>query len=161
MKIGIIQQHNTGDVSDNRRRLTEKIQQLAGEGAQLIVLQELHDSLYFCQTEDVANFDLATAIPGDVTAHYAGVARQCGVVLVTSMFERRATGLYHNTAVVFDSDGSIAGKYRKMHDPRMTPPITKSSTSLRAISASSPSTPRWDALVCWCAGTSGFPKPPD
>jgi len=117
MKIGIIQQHNTGDVSDNRRRLTEKIQQLAGEGAQLIVLQELHDSLYFCQTEDVANFDLATAIPGDVTAHYAGVARQCGVVLVTSMFERRATGLYHNTAVVFDSDGSIAGKYRKMHIP--------------------------------------------
>ena len=117
MKIGIIQQQNTADCADNRRRLIDKIKQLAAKGAQLVVLQELHDSLYFCQVESVDNFDLATAIPGDVTAAYSQVAAECGIVLVTSLFERRSTGLYHNTAVVFDTDGAIAGRYRKMHIP--------------------------------------------
>ncbi|MDE6205313.1 MAG: carbon-nitrogen hydrolase [Duncaniella sp.] len=117
MKVGIIQQHNTSDISGNRSRLVEKIHRLAREGAELVVLQELHDSLYFCQVESVDNFDLAVAIPSDVTATYAEAARSAGVVLVTSLFERRAAGLYHNTAVVFERDGSIAGKYRKMHIP--------------------------------------------
>lgn len=117
LPIGIIQQANTSDVADNRARLTDKIRVLATRGAKLIVLQELHDSLYFCQTEDIGNFDLAEAIPGAATEAYAAVARQCDVVLVTSMFERRAAGLYHNTAVVFDADGTVGGRYRKMHIP--------------------------------------------
>lgn len=117
LPIGIIQQANTPEVAANRARLTDKIRALATRGAKLIVLQELHDSLYFCQTEDVGNFDLAEAIPGAATEAYAAVARECGVVLVTSMFERRAAGLYHNTAVVFDADGTVAGRYRKMHIP--------------------------------------------
>ena len=117
MKIGIIQQHNTNDVADNRKRLIEKIAHIAKSGAELVVLQELHDSLYFCQEENVENFDLATAIPSDITETYSQAARDNNVVLVTSLFERRAAGLYHNTAVVFEKDGSIAGKYRKMHIP--------------------------------------------
>lgn len=117
MKTGIIQQHNTGDIADNRNRLAAKILALASQGAELVVLQELHDSLYFCQTESVDNFDLAVAIPSEVTDFYSEIARQAGVVLVTSLFERRAPGLYHNTAVVFEKDGTIAGKYRKMHIP--------------------------------------------
>ena len=117
MKIGIIQQHNTSNTTDNRERLISKIRNLAASGAQLVVLQELHDSLYFCQVEDVNNFDQAVTIPGDVTQTYSSVANECGIVLVTSLFERRATGLYHNTAVVLEKDGSIAGKYRKMHIP--------------------------------------------
>ena len=117
MKVGIIQQHNTPDIADNRSRLVEKIHRLAREGAELVVLQELHDSLYFCQVESVDNFDLSVGIPSDVTDTYAEAARSAGVVLVTSLFERRAAGLYHNTAVVFERDGSIAGKYRKMHIP--------------------------------------------
>lgn len=117
MKIGLIQQHNTGDVADNRRRLIDKVKSLAIEGSKLVVLQELHDSLYFCQEENVDNFDIAVSIPGEATDLYAQVAKECNVVLVTSLFERRAAGLYHNTAVVFESNGSIAGKYRKMHIP--------------------------------------------
>lgn len=117
MKTGIIQQRNTCNIDDNRTRLAGKIMALASEGAQLVVLQELHDSLYFCQTEDVGLFDLAVGIPSERTDFYADVARKAGVVLVTSLFERRAAGLYHNTAVVFEKDGSIAGKYRKMHIP--------------------------------------------
>lgn len=117
MKIGIIQQHNCSEVEINRHRLLEKINELAKQGAELIVMQELHDSLYFCQEENVDNFNLATSIPGDVTDLYAKAASDNNVVLVTSLFERRAAGLYHNTAVVFDKDGSIAGKYRKMHIP--------------------------------------------
>ncbi len=116
-KVGIIQQHNTPSVADNRRRLAEKITSLAAQGAELVVLQELHDSLYFCQVESVDNFDLAVPIPGEATEFYSEVARKCGIVLVTSLFERRAPGLYHNTAVVFEKDGSMAGKYRKMHIP--------------------------------------------
>ncbi len=117
MKIGIIQQSNTADVALNRKRLLEKISKLAQDGAELIVLQELHDSLYFCQEENVENFNLAITIPGEVTEAYAKAARENNVVIVTSMFERRTAGLYHNTAVVFEKDGTIAGKYRKMHIP--------------------------------------------
>ena len=117
LKIGIVQQHNTADISDNKRRLAASITSLSQQGAQLIVLQELHNSLYFCQTEDVGEFDQAEPIPGPSTAFYGTLAKECHVVLVTSLFERRAPGLYHNTAVVFDSDGSMAGRYRKMHIP--------------------------------------------
>ena len=117
LKIGIVQQHNTADISDNKRRLAASITSISQQGAQLIVLQELHNSLYFCQTEDVGEFDQAEPIPGPSTAFYGTLAKECHVVLVTSLFERRAPGLYHNTAVVFDSDGSMAGRYRKMHIP--------------------------------------------
>ena len=117
MKIGIIQQHNTADRDDNRRRLAEKIKSVAHEGAELIVLQELHNGLYFCQTEDVNTFDQAEPIPGPSTEFYGELARALQVVIVTSLFERRATGLYHNTAVVLEKDGTIAGTYRKMHIP--------------------------------------------
>lgn len=117
MKIGIIQQRNTADIADNRNRLLKKIAVLAKQGAQLVVLEELHDSLYFCQTEDVKNFGLAVTIPGKEIEEYARAARDNKVVIVTSVFEKRATGLYHNTAVVIDSSGQIAGKYRKMHIP--------------------------------------------
>lgn len=117
MRVGIIQQHNTEQIADNRSRLANKITTLAKQGAELVVLQELHDSLYFCQTEDVSLFDLAESIPGSVTDFYSVIAKKLNIVLVTSLFEKRATGLYHNTAVVFDTDGSIAGKYRKMHIP--------------------------------------------
>ena len=117
MKIGIIQQHNCSDPARNRERLAESIRQAAAQGARLIVLQELHNSLYFCQTEDVDCFDLAEPIPGPSTEFYGQLARELQVVIVTSLFERRAPGLYHNTAVVMERDGSIAGKYRKMHIP--------------------------------------------
>lgn len=117
MKIGLIQQKNTADAADNRQRLADKARQLAQQGAELIVLQELHNSLYFCQVESVDNFDLAEPIPGPSTEFFGRLARELGVVIVTSLFERRAPGLYHNTAVVMEKDGSIAGKYRKMHIP--------------------------------------------
>ncbi len=117
LKVGIIQQANTSCKEDNQTKLANKIYNLAAEGAELIVLQELHDSLYFCQVESTDNFDLAVEIPGTTTDFYSEVARKAHVVLVTSLFERRAPGLYHNTAVVFEKDGSIAGKYRKMHIP--------------------------------------------
>lgn len=117
IRIGIIQQHNTADITDNRRRLAEKASKLVAEGAQLIVNQELHDGLYFCQTEDVDTFDQAVALDSEAMKAYSELAASLKVVLVTSVFERRAPGLYHNTAVVFDSDGSEAGRYRKMHIP--------------------------------------------
>ena len=117
MKTGIIQHKITADREGNRSRLAQAVKRVADKGAELVVLQELHDSLYFCQTENVDNCDLAVAIPGEATDFYSAVARDNGVVLVTSLFERRAPGLYHNTAVVFDKDGSIAGKYRKLHIP--------------------------------------------
>lgn len=117
MKIGIIQQHNTPDVVNNKKRLAAAIRSVVGNGAQLVVLQELHNSLYFCQEERVDLFDLAEPIPGPSTAFYGDLARELGVVIVTSLFERRAAGLYHNTAVVMERDGTIAGKYRKMHIP--------------------------------------------
>ena len=117
MKTGIIQQANTNDIQNNRILLKQKIEDLARQGAGLIVLQELHDSLYFCQTENTGNFDLAVSIPGESTSFYSKIAKDNHIVLVTSLFEKRAAGLYHNTAVVFENDGSIAGKYRKMHIP--------------------------------------------
>ena len=117
LTVGIIQQSNGADVADNRNRLVAKIRELAADGAQLVVLQELHDSRYFCQEENVADFDRAEPIPGEPCRIYGEVAKECGIVLVTSQFERRAPGICHNTAVVFESDGSIAGKYRKMHIP--------------------------------------------
>ena len=117
LKIGLLQQHNVADRTDNMMRLAKGIEDLAKRGAQLIVLQELHNSLYFCQVEDVNNFDLAEPIPGPSTGFYGELAKQFGVVIVTSLFEKRAPGLYHNTAVVIEKDGSIGGKYRKMHIP--------------------------------------------
>ena len=117
MKIGIIQQSCTSDVQANKEKLARNIAEVAAQGAQLVVLQELHNSLYFCQVEDVNNCNLAEPIPGPSTTFYGELARHHGIVLVTSLFERRAAGLYHNTAVVFEKDGSIAGKYRKMHIP--------------------------------------------
>lgn len=117
LRTGIIQQHNTADMADNRARLAAKIETLVADGAQLIVLQELHEGLYFCQEENVDNFDLAEPLTGDAAHFYSALAARLGVVIVTSLFERRAPGLYHNTAVVFDADGSEAGRYRKMHIP--------------------------------------------
>lgn len=117
IKIGLLQLHNVADVKENLHRLDTEIRSLAKRGAQLIVLQELHNSLYFCQTENVDLFDLAEPIPGPSTDFFGNIARECGVVIVTSLFEKRAPGLYHNTAVVMEKDGSIAGKYRKMHIP--------------------------------------------
>lgn len=117
LKIGILQQHNVADTRTNMERLAEGIADLAHCGAELVILQELHNSLYFCQTESVENFDLAEPIPGPSTDFYGNLACELGVVIVTSLFEKRATGLYHNTAVVIEKDGSIAGKYRKMHIP--------------------------------------------
>lgn len=117
LKVGVIQHSFTEDVAKNRSRNIASIRSLAEDGATLIVLSELHDSLYFCQCEDVENFQYAEKHPGGFFEVYSEAARQNGVVLVTSSFERRAPGLYHNTAVVFDSDGSVAGRYRKMHIP--------------------------------------------
>jgi N-carbamoylputrescine amidase len=117
LKIGFLQQHNVADKMDNMKRLAEGITDLAKRGAELIVLQELHNGLYFCQTEEVGNFDQAETIPGPSTAFYGELAKQLGVVIVTSLFEKRASGLYHNTAVALEKDGSIAGTYRKMHIP--------------------------------------------
>ena len=117
MKIGIIQQHNVEDVKENVLHLVTKVRALAKEGAELIVMQELHNSLYFCKQENVDLFDLAEPIPGPTTQIFGNLAKELGVVIVTSIFEKRATGLYHNTAVVLEKDGTIAGKYRKMHIP--------------------------------------------
>ncbi len=117
LKIGLVQQTCVADVETNKQKLKQNIADVAAKGAQLVVLQELHNSLYFCQVESTDNFDLAETIPGPSTEFYSEIARQHGIVLVTSLFERRAAGLYHNTAVVFEADGSIAGKYRKMHIP--------------------------------------------
>lgn len=117
IKIGMVQQSNTSNMKDNLVKVGNNIAECAAKGAELIVLQELHNSLYFCQTEDVDTFDLAESIPGPSTTFYGELAKKYKVVIVTSLFERRAPGLYHNTAVVFDTDGSMAGKYRKMHIP--------------------------------------------
>ncbi len=117
LPVGIIQQSKTADISSNRIKLAESARRLAADGAKLIVNQELHDSLYFCQTENTNEFDLAVSLDGEAIDFYSNLARSLGVVLVTSLFERRAPGLYHNTAVVFESDGCVAGKYRKMHIP--------------------------------------------
>ena len=117
MKVGIVQVSCQADSEQNRQHLADGIRRAAGKGAQLVVLQELHNTPYFCQMESVDNFDLAEPIPGPSTDFFGAIAKECRVVLVTSLFERRAAGLYHNTAVVFEKDGTIAGKYRKMHIP--------------------------------------------
>jgi len=117
LKVGLIQQACSANGYNNRQRLAEHIGAAAKEGAQLVVLQELHNTPYFCQVENVDNFDLAEPIPGPSTEFFGELARQHGIVLVISLFERRAPGLYHNTAVVLEKDGTIAGKYRKMHIP--------------------------------------------
>jgi N-carbamoylputrescine amidase len=115
--VGFVQQQNSSSIEENKKKLQKNIVECTQKGAQLIILQELHDSLYFCQTENVAAFDIAESIPGKTTQFYSQIAQENKIVLVTSLFEKRAPGLYHNTAVVFDCDGSIAGKYRKMHIP--------------------------------------------
>lgn len=117
LRVGIVQQSCTAEVGTNREKLRRNIKAVAGDGAQLVVLQELHDTLYFCQTENTDLFGLAEPVPGPSTRFYGETAADCGIVLVASLFERRAPGVYHNTAVVFDTDGSIAGTYRKMHIP--------------------------------------------
>ena len=117
MKVGIIQISCSADIEANKRKLADGIRRVSREGARLVVLQELHNTLYFCQTESVDLCALAEPVPGPSTEYYSALARECGVVLVASLFERRAAGLYHNTAVVFETDGSIAGRYRKMHIP--------------------------------------------
>lgn len=117
LKVGMVQQSCTTDIEANIAKLTENIRKCAASGAELVVLQELHNSVYFCQTEDASLCDLAETIPGPSTERFGAIARELGIVLVLSLFERRAPGLYHNTAVVIEKDGSIAGKYRKMHIP--------------------------------------------
>ena len=170
LKIGFLQQHNTADRRQNIERLADGIANLAERGAQLIVLQELHNSLYFCQVEDVKNFDLAEPIPGPSTRIYGELAKRYGVVIVTSLFERRAAGLYHNTAVVIERDGSIAGRYRKMHipdDPGYYEKFyfTPGDLGFHPIDTS---VGRLGVMVCWdqwypeaCAGTSGTPRQHD
>lgn len=116
-RVGLVQQSVTASLSETKEKLAANIKVCATNGAQLVVLQELHNTPYFCQVEDVNNFDLAETIPGPSTDFFGKLAKKLGIVLVTSLFEKRAPGLYHNTAVVFDRDGSIAGKYRKMHIP--------------------------------------------
>ena len=116
-RVGLVQQSVTASLSKTKEKLAANIKVCATNGAQLVVLQELHNTPYFCQVEDVNNFDLAETIPGPSTDFFGKLAKKLGIVLVTSLFEKRAPGLYHNTAVVFDRDGSIAGKYRKMHIP--------------------------------------------
>ncbi len=117
MKVALIQQAKTANVDQNKQDLAQAIRAAAKQGAELVVLQELHNSLYFCQVEDTNLFDLAEPIPGPSTDFYGSIASECKIVLVCSLFERRAAGLYHNTAVIFEKDGTIAGKYRKMHIP--------------------------------------------
>ncbi|MEG1585858.1 MAG: nitrilase-related carbon-nitrogen hydrolase, partial [Bacteroidales bacterium] len=117
IRVGVIQQSCTDNLKENLQKLYTNIHDCAQKGAELVVLQELHNTPYFCQTENTQLFDLAEPIPGPSTEFYSAIAKELGIVLVTSLFERRAPGLYHNTAVVFDKDGSIAGKYRKMHIP--------------------------------------------
>ncbi len=117
MKVGLVQQKNTADIPANIQKLQDNIRKAATMGAELVVLQELHNGLYFCQTENTELFNQAEPIPGPSTETFGKLAKELGIVLVLSLFERRAPGLYHNTAVVLEKDGSIAGKYRKMHIP--------------------------------------------
>lgn len=151
LKIGVIQLSIGVDIEANKQKLKQAIVSCAEQGAELVVLQELHNTPYFCQTEDVAKFDLAESIPGPSTDYYGAVAASCGVVLVTSLFEKRAEGLYHNTSVVFDKDGSIAGRYRKMHipdDPAYYEKFyfTPGDLGFKPISTS---VGRVGVLVCW------------
>ena len=139
IKVGLVQQSNTADTKANLYKLAQNIEDVCKRGAQLVVLQELHNSLYFCQTEDTQNFDLAEPIPGPSTGFFGELARQFGIVLVTSLFERRTAGLYHNTAVVFDTDGSVAGTsptIRLIMKNSISPRATWASTRYRHRCAS-------------------------
>ena len=117
MKIALIQQSNTANNAENLAKLEKNIREVALQGAELVVLQEIHNGLYFCQTEDVSVFDQAETIPGPSTERFGKLAEEISIVIVLSLFEKRAPGLYHNTAVVIEKDGTIAGMYRKMHIP--------------------------------------------
>ncbi|WP_372636531.1 carbon-nitrogen hydrolase [Alcanivorax jadensis] len=117
MRVAVIQQKNSTDLQANLDHSLALIREAADKGAELVLLQELHRSLYFCQTEDTVVFDLAETIPGPSTETLGALAKELGIVIVGSLFEKRATGLYHNTAVVLEKDGSLAGIYRKMHIP--------------------------------------------
>ncbi len=117
LRTALIQQSNTADIDDNIKKLEDNIRKVANEGAELVVLQELHNTLYFCQTENPGLFDLAESIPGPSTKYFGQLAAELGLVIVTSLFERRASGIYHNTSVVLEKDGTIAGRYQKMHIP--------------------------------------------
>ncbi|MDR1779504.1 MAG: carbon-nitrogen hydrolase [Tannerella sp.] len=151
MKTGLIQQQNTPDAENNIARLCEKIRECARSGAELVVLQELHNTLYFCQIENTSMFDLAETIPGRSTEIFGKTAREAGVVLVLSLFEKRAAGLYHNTATVIERDGTIAGRYRKMHipdDPAYYEKFyfTPGDTGFRPIATS---VGKLGVMVCW------------
>ena len=151
LRTGIIQQSNTANIQDNIERLEKSIRQLAKKGAQLVVLQELHNSLYFCQTEETGLFDLAEPIPGPSTDRFGQLADELNIVIVTSLFEKRAPGIYHNTAVVLEKNGSIAGKYRKMHipdDPAYYEKFyfTPGDTGFEPVNTS---VGRLGVLVCW------------
>lgn len=151
LRTGIIQQSNTGNIQDNIERLEKSIRQLAKKGAQIVVLQELHNSLYFCQTEETGLFDLAEPVPGPSTERFGQLANELNIVIVTSLFEKRAPGLFHNTAVVLEKDGSIAGKYRKMHipdDPAYYEKFyfTPGDTGFEPVNTS---VGRLGVLVCW------------
>lgn len=151
LKVGIVQQSCVAEKTENRQKLRNSVLACAKKGAGLVVLQELHDSLYFCQTENTAMFDLAEPFPGEATQFYSALAAESGAVLVTSLFEKRAAGLYHNTAVVFEKDGSVAGKYRKMHipdDPAYYEKFyfTPGDTGFEPINTSAG---RLGVMVCW------------
>jgi len=151
LRTGIIQQSNTGNIRDNIERLEKSIRQLAKKGVQIVVLQELHNSLYFCQTEETGFFDLAEPVPGPSTERFGQLANELNIVIVTSLFEKRAPGLFHNTAVVLEKDGSIAGKYRKMHipdDPAYYEKFyfTPGDTGFEPVNTS---VGRLGVLVCW------------
>jgi N-carbamoylputrescine amidase len=151
LRTGIIQQSSTGNIQDNIERLEKSIRQLAKKGAQIVVLQELHNSLYFCQTEETGLFDLAEPVPGPSTERFGQLANELNIVIVTSLFEKRAPGLFHNTAVVLEKDGSIAGKYRKMHipdDPAYYEKFyfTPGDTGFEPVNTS---VGRLGVLVCW------------
>jgi Predicted amidohydrolase len=159
LRVGLVQQACGDDRAANIAASEAGIREAAARGAELVLLQELHVSRYFCQHESTTLFDLAEPIPGPATTHFGALAAKLGIVLVISLFERRAAGLYHNTAVVLERDGRIAGCYRKMHIPD-DPATTRSSTSRPAIWVSHRSTPASAGSACWCAGISGTRKAP-
>jgi len=156
MKVGLVQQKNTADIPANIQKLQDNIRKAAAMGAELVVLQELHNGLYFCQTENTELFNQAEPIPGPSTETFGKLAKELGIVLVLSLFERRAPGLYHNTAVVLEKDGSIAGKYRKMH--RL---ITRSSILRREIWGLNRLIHLSVGWVFWFVGINGIRKQPD
>ena len=155
LTVGIVQQSCTADRNANIEKSAAGIRKAVSKGAELIVLQELHLGPYFCQTEDPACFDLAEPIPGPASEAFGALARELSVVIVASVFERRAAGLYHNTALVLEKDGSIAGKYRKMHIPD-DPHYYEKYYSLRATWVSAPLLHQWASWEYWSAGTSGI-----